>query len=105
MICTGLFDHTMQNMETIKITKEAIIKKCPKCEYTETLPRSNRNVLFPNAIAMQKIQWDGDDSRRDMLQPKNVDGSVNEEFTEAYGYNPFDERTKSATPNIQGGLA
>lgn len=87
------------------MTPKEIVKKCSKCGYTETLPRSQRNIYFVNSLVQQTKKWAADDSKKELLQPMNNDGSVNDDFTEAFGYNPFDERTKAATPKIQGGLA
>lgn len=103
--CTELFAHSLQNLETIRIDSQSIEKKCLKCGFKEVVPRSNRNVLFPNNLVMQKKKWAADDNRKELLQPMSADGSVNDEFTEAYGYNPFDNRTKQTTPQIQGGTA
>lgn len=103
--CTELFAHSMDKLETVSIDSKSIVKKCPHCDYKETLKRSNSRVLYVNNIAIQKKKWGADDNRKETLQPMNNDGSVNDEFTEAYGYNPFDDRTKLATPEIQGGLA
>lgn len=103
--CTKLFAHSLENLETISIDSDTIEKKCPKCGFKEVLPKSGRNVLFVNTLVQQTKKWAADDNRKELLQPQNVDGSVNDEFTEAYGYNPLDERTKITTPHLQGGLA
>lgn len=103
--CSGLWDHTLDKMETVKVTKDSLTKRCPKCGYSEVLKRSRRSTYFVNNLALQQKKWAADDNTKELLQPMNSDGSVNDEFTEAYGYNPFDERTKIATPRLQGGLA
>lgn len=103
--CTELFAHSLDNLETVAIDSRTITKQCRKCKYQEILPRSNRNVLFVNTLVQQKKKWASDDNRKELIQPMNLDGSINDEFTEAYGYNPFDERTKIATPSVQGGKA
>lgn len=104
-VCKKLFSHTIAKLETVKLTKQAIIKRCNKCGYTETLPRSQKNIYFVNDRVQQTKKWAADDNSKQLLQPMNQDGSVNDDFTEAYGYNPFDERTKSTTPRVQGGMA
>ncbi len=103
--CTGIYAHSLANLETIAIDSKSITKKCPKCGFEEVLPRSNRNVLFVNNLVMQKKKWAADDNRKELIQPMLETGEVNEEFTEAFGFNPFDERTKLATPKVQGGEA
>lgn len=104
-LCTGLFDHSMDKLETIETSTDSIQKKCAKCGYTEELPRSQRNIIFFNGNLKQTKSFAVDDSRKELLQPLTGDGEVNEDFTAAFGYNPFDERTKKTTPRIQGGLA
>lgn len=104
-ICKGLFAHSIGNLETTEISRTEIKKKCKKCGYQETLPRSQRALYFFNDQTQQRKKWAADDNKKELLQPINPDGSTNDEFTEAYGYNPMDERTKVATPKIQGGLA
>lgn len=103
--CTGLFDHSIGKLRTVSMTRDEIIKTCDKCKHVEVLPRSNRNIYFVNDRTQQRKKWAVDDNKKELLQPMNQDGSTNDEFTEAYGYNPFDERTKAATPHLQGGLA
>lgn len=103
--CTKLFAHSLDKLETLEINDDFILKKCPRCKYVERLPHSKMNVLYPNNLVMQKKRWAHDDNAKEVLQPLGKDGSVNEEFTEAYGYNPFDERTKATTPRLQGGTA
>lgn len=103
--CKGLFDHSLENLKTLEITKHTITKRCQTCGYSEVLRRSKKNVYFVNNLVFQKKKWAADDNRKELLQPGNIDGSPNEEFTNAYGFNPFDERTKTATPRVQGGLA
>lgn len=103
--CTGLFDHSMDQMKTVKITKHHIFKVCGKCNFTEVLPRSTSVILFMNGNLLQTKKWGADDNRRELLQPLRSDGAINDEFTAAYGYNPFDDRTKDATPWEQGGNA
>lgn len=103
MQCNDVFAHSLENLDTISITSKVIVKKCPKCGFREVLPRSNRNVLFVNSLVQQKKKWAADDNRKELLQPMTTDGSVNDDFTEAYGYNPFDERTSLAVPGIQKG--
>ena len=104
-VCKGLFVHSIGNLETIEITKTSIKKHCKKCGYIEVLPRSQRNVYFVNDRVQQTKKWAADDNAKELLQPMNQDGSINEDFTEAYGYNPYDERTKEYVPKVQGGLA
>jgi len=103
--CTQLFAHSIDKLETIEVTGRAITKKCRKCGYSETLQRSKHSVLFVNNLVMQKKKWASDDTRKELLQPMNNDGNLNDDFTEAYGFNPYDDRTKSTTPTIQGGMA
>lgn len=103
--CSDIFAHSLENLETVSIDSKAIVKKCPKCGFSEVLPKSSRNVLFVNTLVQQKKKWAADDNSKELLQPMNLDGSVNDEFTEAYGFNPFDERTKLTTPQVQGGKA
>jgi len=105
MKCTGLWAHTLSSMETVYIDSKVIHKKCAKCGYLMVLPRSNRNVLFVNTLVQQKKKLAADDTKKELLQPMNKDGSINDEFTEAFGYNPYDDRTKEVTPSFQGGLA
>lgn len=93
----------MDRLETISITKEAIHKRCPKCGYHESLPKSRATVRYVNPELKQTKQFAWDDNRKELLQPTMADGSVNDEFTEAYGYNPFDPITESETPKWQGG--
>ena len=103
--CTSLFAHSMENMEMVNITKHLIVKRCPKCGFTETLPRSGRGIYFVNQQVLQKKKWAAEDNKKELLQPLSADGSVNNEFTEAFGFNPMDPRTKLYTPRVQGGLA
>lgn len=103
--CKQLFAHSLDNLETIATDSRSITKKCPHCSYEEVLPRSNRSVYFVNNLVMQKKKWASDDNRKELLQPMNNDGSINDDFTEAYGYNPYDKRTELSTPTIQGGKA
>lgn len=102
--CEGLWDHTIDKLVTVFSTAHEIHKECPKCGYRETLPRSDSKVYFVNNLVVQKKKWSSDDNRKELLQPMNSDGSVNDDFTEAYGYNPFDKRTESATPDVQKGI-
>ena len=101
--CSGLFAHSLDKLKTEFIDKYFIFKKCPKCNFTEALRRSNKSVLFPNNLLQQKKKWAADDNKKELLQPRLPDGSANPDFTEAFGYNPFDERTKINTPTFQGG--
>ena len=103
--CSGLFDHSLENLETTAITRNYLTKSCKKCGYKENLKRSEKGLYFLNQLVLQKKKWASEENRMELLQPMKSDGSVNEDFTDAYGYNPFDERTKEATPKIQGGLA
>lgn len=103
--CKGLFAHSIGKLETVELTREVIVKRCKKCQFTETLPRSQQAIYFFYDRVQQTKKWAADDNAKELLQPLNQDGSVNDEFTEAYGYNPFDERTKAMTPRVQGGLA
>lgn len=105
MTCKGLFDHQIDKLKTTGIDKFRIYKECAKCGYTEALPRSRKNVYFTNTLVQQKKKWAYDDNRKEALQPMNQDGTVNDDFTEAYGYNPLDTRTKDKTPKVQGGAA
>lgn len=103
--CTGLFAHSLDKLETVDINKEAIAKRCKKCGYQEILKHSNRQVIYMNTLVHQKKKWASEDNAKELLQPLNHDGSVNDDFTEAFGYNPFDDKTKELTPRLQGGLA
>lgn len=103
--CTGLFDHSMENLTTVKMDKGIIIKRCDVCGLIKELPHSNRQVFFLNTLVNQKKKWAANDNARELLQPIDKKGNVNDEFTEAYGFNPFDPRTKATTPEVQGGLA
>lgn len=105
MTCTDLFAHSMDNLVTDRIDNGIIIKRCTKCGLIKKLRHSNRQVYFLNNLVTQKKKWAADDNSRELLQPLDHTGNVNDEFTEAYGFNPFDERTKESTPEIQGGLA
>lgn len=105
MTCKGLFVHSIGNLETVEINRTEIKKRCNKCGYSETLPRSQRNIYFFNDKTQQRKKWAADETKKELLQPMKTDGSVNDEFTEAFGYNPFDDRTKANTPRIQGGQA
>ena len=104
-VCRGLFAHSIGKLEQVELTRTAIKKRCRKCGYKETFPRSQRNIYFFNDRTQQRKKWAADDNAKELLQPLNPDGSTNDDFTEAYGYNPFDDRTKTNTPKIQGGLA
>lgn len=105
MICKELFAHSMDKLKTIEKTNEHIIKKCPKCKYQEVLKHSNSRVIYMSNLTHQKKKWAAEDNAKELLQPTNPDGSANAEFTEAFGYNPFDSRTKETTPKFQGGKA
>lgn len=102
--CKGLFSHSIEKLETVELTRTKILKRCTKCGYQEALPRSQRNIYFVSDKVNQTKKWAADDNKKELLQPINEDGSTNDDFTEAYGYNPFDERTKATTPRVQGGL-
>ena len=104
-LCTGLFAHSMNKLKTVKTTAEFIHKLCITCGYVEKLPRSRMPVIFYSNSLLQTKRWAHDDNRKELLQPLTRDGDVNEEFTQAYGYNPFDDRTKDQTPRVQGGNA
>lgn len=99
--CNELFAHSMDRLETESVDQHRIKKRCAKCGYTETLPRSARGLYFFNNHTLQRKKLASDDNRKELLQPLNNDGSVNKDFTEAYGYNPFDKRTEHVTPEIQ----
>ena len=103
--CSGIFDHSMEKMETLEMTTEFIVKRCPVCGFTEKLARSSNRVMFLNGSLLATKKWAADDNAKETLQPLGKDGSVNDDFTEAYGYNPFDNRTKEVTPKVQGGNA
>jgi predicted nucleic-acid-binding Zn-ribbon protein len=103
--CTGLFAHSLEKMKTAQVTKDYIFKICEKCGFTEVLPHSHKVVYYADSSLAQKKKWAADDNRRELLQPMNKDGSVNDDFTKVYGYNPFDDRTKAFTPKVQGGSA
>lgn len=104
MTCKGLFAHSIGKLKTVTITRTEIHKCCKKCGYKETLPRSQRIFYFLNNDVTQTKRWAADDNTKELLQPMNMDGSVNDDFTEAYGYNPFDERTKDNVPRVQRGV-
>lgn len=103
MRCTGLFDHSIGKLSIVEVTKKEIKKVCTKCGYLETFQRSNNEVIYPSNLLMQKKKWAADDNRKELLQPLKSTGEVNEDFTEAYGYNPFDNRTKDFLPKVQKG--
>lgn len=105
MSCKDLFSHSLsdRNMETIEVNKDVIKRRCSVCGYEEVLSYSNRQTLFVNDSLMSTKKWAADDNKKELLQPLKANGDVNEEFTQAYGYNPFDERTALATPAVQRG--
>lgn len=103
MTCQGVFAHSMDKLQTVEVTKYAIYKRCPKCGFEEVLPKSRATVRYVNSELKTTKQFAYDDNRRELLQPLNADGSTNDEFTEAYGYNPFDPLTENETPKWQGG--
>jgi len=103
--CSALFAHSLEKLETIAIDQSTIVKRCKTCGYTEELPHSQRVVLFVNNLLVQTKKFAADDNRKELLQPTDAKGNINEDFTEAYGFNPFDERTKAFTPKLQGGMA
>lgn len=103
--CEDLFAHTLDKMVTIKSDSKFITKKCNVCGFTEQLKRSHGLTLFLNNQVLQNKKWAHDDNKKEALQPLTEKGDVNDDFTEAFGYNPFDDRTKITTPRIQGGLA
>lgn len=103
--CDDLFAHSLDKMVTVGTDKNVLTKQCPICGYSESLKRSHSQTLFVNNTVLQVKKWGHDENVKELLQPMNKDGSTNEDFTNAYGFNPFDSRTKIATPKIQGGLA
>ncbi len=103
--CTQLFAHSLDKLETIETTKDAIHKRCTTCGYEEILKHSNRQILFMNTLVHQKKKWASEDNAKELLQPLHHDGSINNDFTDAFGYNPMDDRTREVTPRLQGGLA
>lgn len=102
MSCTQK-DHTFTKLRTIKTTGKMFVKVCEKCDAQIIFARNSKSYYFINSTVQQKKKWAVDDTRKELLQPLTPDGNVNEEFTEAYGFNPFDERTETNTPDIQKG--
>lgn len=103
--CKDVFAHTIDKMVTIGVEKNWIIKECRICGFTERLKRSHTRTNFINNNVLQTKKWAADDNKKELLQPLTPKGEVNDEFTEAYGFNPHDPRTKATTPRVQGGLA
>lgn len=105
--CTGVFDHSLESesMSTVDVDKFTLKRKCNRCGFSEILPRSSRQVLFVNQGLLATKKWAADDNAKELLQPLNSDGSTNEDFTMAYGFNPMDDQTKVRTPKLQGGIA
>lgn len=104
--CTDLFAHAInaKNMSTVGQTAHVIHKLCTICGYSEHFPRSKRNVAFVNPELLHTKVHAHDQLSKELLQPTLPNGNINEEFTEAYGYNPLDPATKHKTPKILGGL-
>lgn len=88
--CTGLFAHTLEKMTTVDVTHDAIHKRCEVCGYTEALPRSRTNTYFVNNHVLAHKKLAADSTVKELLQPLDNKGNVNDDFTLAYGYNPFD---------------
>jgi len=100
MICTTLFAHSLESetMETIFNKRGVMVHKCSLCGYEEELPFSRGRVFYTNNLVQQHKQYAADETRKETLQPTRPDGSINDEFTEAYGYNPFDPSVPNSTP-------
>lgn len=103
--CTGLFAHSLDSdtMQTQHDDVHGIHRECTKCGYVEILPRSQDDVYFVNNFVKQHKQFESSQNKKELLQPMNPDGTVNDDFTTAYGYNPFDDRTKQFVPDYQKG--
>lgn len=100
MTCTDLYSHSFSdpNMEVVEVADGQMVSHCRKCGYYEELPYSKRGINYLNDLVVQDKRHAADDSLKEMLQPTLPDGSVNDEFTEAYGYNPFDKKADSRSP-------
>lgn len=100
MICGGLFAHSLEdeNMSVEMASNGMMISKCRKCGYSEKLPYSRSRIFYTNNLVQQQKKYAADETRKETLQPTLPDGTINDEFTEAYGYNPFDASVPNTSP-------
>lgn len=85
-------------MQVTQLSNGQLVQRCQVCGFVEALPYSNRRVHYVNNLVMQHKKAAADDTLKETLQPVFPDGSLNEEFTEAYGYNPFDPKSSKRSP-------
>jgi len=58
-------------------------------EYQGSYPKEGYNRKWE-----EKVNWQRENHRKEMIQPLDSKGRFNPEFQKAYGYNPFEKRKK-----------
>lgn len=81
-------NHTLgilSSMDTIKIEKDRVYRKCRVCKKTETLRRAGKIYVGVSVAAESKRDFERREYAKDLLQPYDVRGNKTEEFLSAYG--------------------
>ena len=76
---------TFSNMDTISVSRDFYIRKCSVCGEKEKLRRAGKMWVGYNVKAEALRDFDRREYAKDLLQPKDRKGQVNELFEHAYG--------------------
>lgn len=90
-------------MEQVSLDKNRIVRRCKVCGYEEAIRHAHQRIAFVSPALMQKKKWAADDNTRELIQPMNGDGTPNDDFSEAYQFNPADPQLAMLTPKVHGG--
>lgn len=75
----------MSDMETTHVDRDYTYRKCTVCEYKEALPRAGKIWTGYSLQAESKRDFERREFAKDLLQPKDKRGNINELFDHAYG--------------------
>ena len=82
-------------METIEVTADAYLRKCTVCKKEEILPRTGKLWIGTSIQAESKRDFERREYAKDLLQPKDRRGKIDELYTHAWG-NPY-QKSKIGT--------
>ena len=83
------------NMETINVTANAYLRQCTICKKKEILPRAGKLWIGTSVTAEGKRDFERREFAKDLLQPKDKRGKIDELYDHAWG-NPY-QKSKIGT--------
>lgn len=86
----------LSDMQTVKIDRDYTYRICSKCGEKEVLPRAGKVWTGYSIKAESKRDFERREFAKDMLQPKDKRGKLNEMFEHAYG-NPYEKKAEVGT--------